>query len=140
MATKVSNAARSTEVQSMDARLDGMDLRMAKASMPVHSGENADEQTVSADVVSLVVETLQSIGMSDKEACILMAFDQSQYSRVKRNEARLPIDALWRLPAHFWSEFARRAGEAKGITAVSERRAKAARIGELVRLLVEIGA
>ena len=105
---------------------------MARASIEVHSAETT--------VISLVCDTLHAIGMSDKEACLHMGFDASQFSRVKRGEARIPLEALWRLPDHFWLEFRRRVDAAKRLTAENERAVRAARIGELVRLLVEMSA
>lgn len=111
---------------------------MAKASIAVNRPTDSAPIEVSNAAVSLVFETLASIGMSDKEAAYTMAMDPAQLSRVKTGQARLPFDAIWRLPDRFWAAFAARIGQEKGLTEESARSLKAARIGELVRLLVEV--
>ena len=110
---------------------------MAKASIAFHREETSGVPEMSADAVSLVVETIAAIGMSDKEACLTMRFDQSQFSKVKQGQARLPIDALWHMPDRFWAEFGERVRVARGMSPENERRQVAARIGELVKLLIE---
>lgn len=130
MPSSVPSRAQSTPLHSMD-------LRMAKGSIPVHQSETSADLGVSADWLSLVLATLRDIGMSDKEACIHMDYDASLFSKVKRGDARLPFDALWRLPDRFWAEFQPRVMEARKLTEESKRAMKAARISELVRLLIE---
>ena len=66
-----------------------------------------------------------------------MALDPGNLSRMKTGQMRLPFDAVWRLPDRFWSEFADRIGEAKGLTERHVLKVKAARIAELVKLLLE---
>jgi hypothetical protein len=116
--------------------LHTLDLRMAKASIPVHQQESSGEPAMPQDAVSLVLETLAAIGMSDKEACIHMGYDASLFSKVKRGDARLPWDALWKLPDLFWVEFHQRIAVARRITEQSKLDLQAARISELVYLLV----
>ena len=110
---------------------------MAKLSIDVHSRENTPEKTITADAVSLVVDTLGAIGMSDKEACLTMRYDASRFSKAKVGEDRIPVDALWRMPDAFWLEFIERARIARGLSQESKRAQRAARIGELIKLLVE---
>lgn len=111
---------------------------MAKASID-HNRAEASEDTVNSDAaVSLVFEAIAAIGMSDKEAAYTMAMDPAQLSRVKSRQARLPLDALWRMPDAFWLEFHRLVGEAKGLTPENARAVKVNRIAELVRLLLEV--
>jgi antitoxin component HigA of HigAB toxin-antitoxin module len=129
--------ASSVPSRTSSMPLQSLDLQMAKASIDVHSPESAAQPSASADAVSLVVDTLRQIGMSDKEACYCMGFDPSQFSRVKEGRARLPLDALWRLPDRFWFAFRDRVDAARGLTRDNAKRIRAARIGELVSLLVE---
>lgn len=130
MGSTLRKPGHSIEVHSLD-------LRMAKASIAVHSEEKSQESTHEIDVVSIAIEALAAIGMSDKEACFYMAFDASQFSRVKRGEARLPIDALWRLPAKFWVEFRRRIDAAKGLTTETDEHVFAEQVGQLVTALLK---
>lgn len=109
---------------------------MAKASIQVHSSVNQQELAFEADAVSLVLESIAAAGLSDKAACIEMRFDPSQFSKVKQGQARLPLDAVWRLPDAFWSDFAERVKRARGICEASQRSQRAERIGELIRLLL----
>lgn len=120
--------------------LNSLAPRMAKASIAIKSPELAAESVAADGVVSLVFECLAAVGMADKEAAYTMAMDPAQLSRIKNGQGRLPIDALWRLPDLFWFEFRRRVDERKHLTAESEKRARVARIRELVGLLVEEAA
>lgn len=133
MAATLPKARSSTEVQTLD-------LQMAKSSIGVHRSQTSGDPDDGLNVVSLVLDSLTAIQMSDKEACYYMGFDRSQFSRVKKGEARLPVDALWRLPDLFWFEFRRRVDEQKHLTADSAKQARVARIRELVGLLVEEAA
>jgi hypothetical protein len=131
MATIVAKAQQSTHLNSIAPR-------MAKASIVVNRSEASAEIADSDAAVSLVFECIASVGMSDKEAAYTMAMDPAQLARVKTKQARLPIDALWRMPDAFWLEFRRRVDEAKGLSEEHARSVRAARIAELIRLLVEV--
>lgn len=117
--------------------LNSIEPRPAKASIDVNRQETSGDIQSQADAVSLFFETIAAIGMSDKEAAYYMAMDAAQLSRIKTRQARLPFDAMWRMPDHFWAEFADRIEQARGLSDVAVKRVKAARISELVRLLVE---
>lgn len=130
MGARLSRAASSTHFNSIDRR-------PAKASIRVNPLETRGVFGLTDEAVSLVLESLAAIGLSDKAACIDMGFDPGQFSRVKRGDARLPLDALWRLPDEFWSEFTARAMRARGLCEQTQREQRAARIAELVRLLVQ---
>lgn len=131
MGRSVARPLESTPVQTLD-------LRMAKGSIPLHRAENAGSLGPAADGVSLILETLADIGMSDKEACIHMEYDAPLFSKVKQGRARLPFDALWLLPDRFWIPFHRRIAVARGLTEESRAEIRAARIAELVRLILEV--
>jgi hypothetical protein len=111
---------------------------MAKASIAINSSDESQETSLADDALSLFFAALADVGMSDKEAAYTMAMDPAQLSRVKNGAARLPFDAMWRLPSSFWIAFRARLDAAKHLTETHAREVKAARIGELVRLLVEI--
>lgn len=130
MASTVRDGAPST-------LLNTLELKPAKASIAIKSGENPIDSMDAADPVSLFFEAIAAIGMSDKEAAYTMAMDPAQLSRVKSKQARLPFDAMWRLPAAFWIELRSRIEAAKGLSTEHARGVRAARIGELVKLLVE---
>lgn len=129
--------ANTVPSRTVSTPLNTLVPRQAKASIGINRSHSSASDEASDFSVSLVFETLAEIGMSDKEAAYTMAMDPAQLSRVKTGQARLPIDALWRLPDRFWLAFNRRVDSAKGINPVNEVRLRAARIGELVRLLVE---
>jgi hypothetical protein len=130
MRSTVAKAAQSTPFHSLEPR-------MAKASIPVNRSETSEDSAPDGAAVSLVLETLGAIGMSDKEACLCMEFDASTFSKVKAGTKRLPFDALWKLPDSFWAEFHDRIARAKQLTPETKRQTNAALIGELVRRLVE---
>lgn len=121
-------------------RLNTLEPRMAKASIAINSEGNLPESISELDGVSLFFAALADVGMSDKEAAYTMAMDPAQLSRVKTKQARLPFDAMWRLPASFWLALRARIDHAKQLTADADRGLKAARIGELVKLLVEVAS
>lgn len=129
MAASVAKARPSMPVHSLDARLEGIAVRCAKASIAINSPGDV--------AVLLVFETLAAIGVSQKEAAITMGIDESQLSRIKRGEARLPVDALWRLSDVFWAEFRRRVDAAKGLTDEHEEQVYAEQVGALVTLLLK---
>lgn len=120
------------------SRLDDLRPQMVRASVPVNSPINRDDPTLHDDAVSLFFAALADCGMSDKAAAYTMALDPAQLSRVKSRHARLPFDAMWRLPSGFWLAFRARLDDAKQLTDAHARDVKAARIGELVKLLVEV--
>ncbi len=109
----------------------------AKASIAIN--RQSESAPIQADdvPVAMVFHALAAIGMSDKEAAYTMAMDPAQLSRIKTGQARMPFDAIWRLPDLFWSEFADRIGEAKGLSERHLLKVRAARIAELVKLLLE---
>jgi len=130
--------ARTVSKPSPSTLLSTVEPRMAKASIAVNSAESPNDFAFIADPVSLFFETIAVIGMSEKEAAYTMAMDPAQLSRVKSGQARLPFDAMWRLPATFWVELRNRIEMAKGLNPARVRELRAARIGELVKLLVEV--
>lgn len=105
---------------------------MAKASIDVKSPGFVED-----DAVSLFFQTLADIGMSDKEAAYTMALDPAQLSRVKSHQARLPFDAIWRLPNRFWVAFNDRIAAARQLTPENQRDERKKRIVELVSLLLQ---
>lgn len=121
---------------SESMRLNTVESRMAKASIPINLPVGHDEPTLQDEAVSLFFATLADIGMTDKEAAYTMAMDPAQLSRVKSQAARLPFDAMWRLPTGFWLAFRTRLDAAKQLTEEHARDLKATRIAELVKLLV----
>ncbi len=110
---------------------------MAKASIDVNRSANTDAPVDADDAVSLFFETLAEVGMTEKEAAYTMALDPGQLSRVKNRQARLPFDAMWRLPASFWFAFRQQIEVAKHLSDENRRAVRAARIAELVKLLIE---
>lgn len=137
MANTVPSRTSSTLVNSHDDARLAIEPRCAKASIVCNRQSESAPIACSDDAISLVFETLAEIGMSDKEAAYEMAMDPAQLSRVKTRQARLPIDALWRLPDRFWFAFRGRVDAARGLSVESARRARVARIRELVALLIE---
>jgi hypothetical protein len=113
---------------------------MAKASIAVKSEGSPPESVPNDDAVSIFFDTLAEIGMSDKEAAYTMAMDPGQLSRVKSHQARLPLDAIWRLPNRFWVVFRERLDDARGLNPAREKELFAQRIGELVSLLIKQAA
>lgn len=133
MPQSVAKAARSMPLNSLERR-------PAKASIAINRPEIQPSLALDAAAVSLVFEVLAELGMPEKEAAYTMAMDPAQLSRVKSGQGRLSIEALWRLDARFWLLFLRRTAEAKGLSPQQEKSIRAARIGELVRLLCEATA
>jgi hypothetical protein len=111
---------------------------MAKAAIAINRQAASASIEEGSPAVSLFFETLAEIGMSEKEAAYTMAMDPAQVSRVKSGQARLPFDAVWRMPDQFWSVFAGKLTVAKGLCERTAREMKAARVAELVRLLLEV--
>lgn len=109
----------------------------AKASIAVNRDDSSQFSAKDTEAIAIVFASIAAVGMSDKEAAYDMAMDPAQLSRIKSGQGRLPFDALWRLPDRFWSEFADRIEAAKGLGHADIKRIRAARISELVRLLVE---
>src|SRR5262245_33629847 len=120
--------------------LNSVVLKPAKASIRINSQENRAESDPATEALSLFFQVLAEVGMSDKEAAYEMALDPAQLSRIKSGQARLPFDAMWRLPDHFWTIFSSRLNEAKHLTEVNRRTTNIARIAELLRLLIEEAA
>lgn len=123
--------------RSASTLLNTLELKPAKASIAINSEGSGPNPAEPADPVSLFFETLAAVGLSDKEAAYTMAMDPAQLSRVRNGQARLPFDAMWRLPDIFWLELRNRIETAKSLGAEHAHAIRAARIGELVRLLVE---
>lgn len=73
-------------------------------------------------------------------ARILHFSRQATPPHAKTGQGRLTLDALWRLPSDFWVCFEVRINATKQLTQESQREMKAARIGELVRLILEVSA
>lgn len=107
--------------------LNSLELQMAKASSDVNR----------VDVVALFFETLAACGFSEKEAAYEMAMDPAQLSRVKSGQARLPFDAMWRLPDRFWLAFRDRIDAAKRLTTENRRAIQRARLIEVITLMLE---
>lgn len=122
------------QAASQSSLLNSVDLNMAKASIDRNSIE---EHALQVDAVSLFFETIAACGMSDKEAAYTMALDPAQLSRVKVGQARLPFDAMWRLPNRFWITFRDRIDAAKQLTAENRRAIQRARLLEVIGLLLE---
>lgn len=99
---------------------------MAKASIGVN-----------VDAVALFFETLAACGFSEKEAAYEMAMDPAQLSRVKSGQARLPFDAVWRLPDRFWLAFRDRIDAAKRLTTENRHAIRRARLIEVIGLILE---
>lgn len=114
--------------------LNSIEPQQAKASIAVNSIE---AHALPVDAVSLFFETVAACGMSDKEAAYTMALDPAQLSRVKAGQARLPFDAMWRLPNRFWVMFRDRIDAAKQLTAENRRAIQRARLLEVIGLLLE---
>jgi transcriptional regulator with XRE-family HTH domain len=117
----------------IDRRLQ-IDRRCAKASIGINRGGS---DVVRADAVGLVFEALGKCGVLSKQAAVDMGLDPATLSRIKSGQARLSVDALWKLPDAFWAEFIDLIKAARNLSEDRERELKAARIGELMRLLVE---
>ena len=111
---------------------------MAKASIEINRQHSSASPSQHVSPVSLVFETFAEMGMSDKEAAYEMAMDPAQLSRVKSGQAKLPFDAVWRLSDLWWAKFSDRVARERGLSEECERSAKAARIAELLRLLLEV--
>jgi hypothetical protein len=125
-------------VNSRDGRRFGIERRCAKASIAVNSRAAVEPVEATDDVTPLIFAAIADAGMSDKAAALSMGLDPAQLSRVKSGQSRLPVDALWRLPDTFWFAFRARIDEARQLSDDKERSVKIARIGELVRLLLEV--
>lgn len=117
--------------------LNSIAPRPAKAAIGVNRAAESSAAGDTEAALSLVFEAIAAIGMSDKEAAYTMGLDPAQLSRIKSRQARLPFDALWRMPDLFWAELNQRVEQARGLSDTSIRARKAARISELVRLLIE---
>lgn len=128
---------RSVASTAPSSPLNSIARRPAKASIAITTSDSSAQTVVSPDAVSLLFETLAEIGMSDKEAAYTMALDPAQLSRIKTGQARMPLDAMWRLPIGFWAAWNPRVDQIKGITPETDRKETAAQIATIVRLLVE---
>lgn len=117
--------------------LNSIEPRMAKASMDVNRAQTSLDFDLGDQAVSLFFDTLAAIAMPEKEAAYQMALDPATLSRIKNRQQKLPFEAMWRMPDRFWIEFSARINAAKALTAENANKVRAARIGELVRLLVE---
>jgi hypothetical protein len=116
-------------------RFNSIAPTMAKAAIAINSADEVGERDIP---VSLFFESVADAGMSEKEAAYTMALDPATLSRVKSGQARLTFEAIWRMPDAFWSVFTSKVIAAKGLSEIRTREIKAARISELVRLLVEV--
>jgi hypothetical protein len=138
MAASVPSRAGSIPLNSHGERRLGVDRRCAKASIGVNSRVVSAPIETPDDVTGLVFAAIADAGLSDKAAALTMGLDPAQLSRAKSGQARLPVDALWRLPDAFWFAFRERVDAARQLSEDRQRDAKAARISELVRLLLEV--
>lgn len=125
MRTNVAKASPSSPLNSLE-------LQMAKASIDVNRQAGVDESAI-----AIFFETLAACGFSEKEAAYEMALDPAQLSRVKSRQARLPFDAMWRLPNRFWLKFRDRIDAEKQLTAENKRAIQRARLIEVISLLLE---
>lgn len=117
--------------------VNSLDARTANPSSVVNRAAGVDESAVPVDVVSLFFDTVAACGMSEKEAAYTMALDPAQLSRVKSGQARLPFDAVWRLPNRFWLMFRDRIDAAKQLTEENRKAVQRARLLEVIGLLLE---
>jgi hypothetical protein len=108
--------------------LNSLEPRMAKASLDHRRLDPA---------ATLFFDTLAAIAMSEKEAAYTMAIDPAQLSRVKSGQARLPLDAVWRLPDLFWNEFRRRVDQAKALSDAQCEHDFAELVGRLVTAVLQ---
>lgn len=130
-------AATTVTSRTVGTHINSVPTRQAKASIDRNQPEiPVDPACVDFDV-SLVFDTLAEVGVDDKEAGYWMGKDKATVSRMKHGIQPLPMDALWRLPDRFWAKFHPRIGEAKGLTERHLLKVRAARIAELVTLLLE---
>lgn len=125
---------------SPSSPLNSIETRVAKAAIGLNRAAVTDAIALTDDVVSLFFECLAAIQMPDKEAAITMGMDPATLSRIRTKQARLTLEAIWRLPDAFWFEFRERVNEQRGLTVTSARRVRLARIRELASLLVDEAA
>ena len=110
---------------------------MAVNSLDAKGAKPSTVVNLPVDVVALFFEAVAASGLSDKQAAYEMAMDPAQLSRVKTGQARLPFDAIWRLPDRFWITFRDRIDAAKQLTAENRRAVQRARLLEVIGLLLE---
>lgn len=111
-------------------QLDSIKPRPAKALINVDPHKNPE-------ILRLIGEALRRVGLSQKEAAINAGVKEQQFSAALLGQGNFGAMWLWAQPDTFWREFLGLIEQSRGLTPEASRAMKAARIAELVRLLVE---
>jgi len=90
------------------------------------------------EFVSLIRDAMKHAGMSQKEFALNAGAKESAVADGFNGVRNFAADWLWNQPDRFWLGLRDRIEAAKGLTAEHAREVRAARIGELVKLLLEV--
>lgn len=112
--------------------------RMAKAAIHCKTPEPSASKPLTSDAVSLLLDTLDALGIAPKEACALMGMDRSKFTRITQRVAAPTLDEIFSLPDHVWLELQKRMNAAKGLSEDTAREVKFARLLELLKLIAEV--
>lgn len=147
MTTKVAGASVRTQSNSLRSdsgdirsRLDGIRTRSAKAGIDANRASSSADAEDRAECLSLIREALKRSGMSQKEMAINARCSESQLADGLNGVRNFSVDWLWTQPNKFWLELRELTDQAKQLTPENKAAARAERIGELVRLLLEVAA
>jgi len=126
---------RSTDVRT---QLNSIRGRSAKARIDANRTEPSGRIESREEFLSLIRGAMKDAGMSQKEFALNAGAVESSVADGFNGVRNFAADWLWNQPPAFWLALRDRIEAAKGLTADREREVKAARIGELVRLLLEV--
>jgi predicted XRE-type DNA-binding protein len=112
----------------------------AKARIDANRPESSDRIDARDEFVSLIRAAMKDADMSQKAFALNAGVPESVISDGFNGVRNFAADWLWNQPALFWIRLRDRIDEAKQLSPENNKAIRAARIGELVKLLVEVGA
>ena len=90
-----------------------------------------------SEVLGLIRQTCAETGLKHQAAAAAARVKESQFSAALNGRGNFAVTWLWAQPDAFLLRFVELLTTARGLTADSSRKQRAARIGELVTLLIE---
>jgi len=113
------------------SQLDSIKTRPAKALIDVDPRRNPE-------ILRLIGQALRETDVSQKEAALNAGVKEQQFSAALNGQGNFGATWLWAQPDRFLLRLVTLVMEARGLTHEAAQKARAERIAELVRLLLEV--
>lgn len=135
MGQTLTNAVDRTHPNDLRARLDGIRTKPLKARIDPNS---VDEK----EILPVIRQTMSAVGLSGKAMALAAKVSESEISDALNNRENRRFDAewLWRQDDLFVVTLLDNIKKARQLTEENARSVRAARIKELIGLLLEVAA